>query len=230
MIVVSWMVEVGEEFSSRQETLHLAVALLDRFLSATEAVPRCVLQLVAVATFMVASKELEVVQPSVEQMTAVAANCFQASDLLRMERILLDTLDFRLQIPTPSLFLQLFACADLGLSPLVLALTQYILDLALLHYEMLAYTPSALATSALLLSMLTLGETSAWHLVLAMSGHTPQELQECLQACSSLHQAATWPASAAQQELLAPVRSKYAVGPYGHIFAVAPLMELPLQL
>ena len=33
---MSWMVEVGEEFSSRQETLHLAVALLDRFLSATE--------------------------------------------------------------------------------------------------------------------------------------------------------------------------------------------------
>jgi hypothetical protein len=44
-----------------------------------------------------------------------------------MERILLDTLDFRLQTPTPSLFLQLCACADLGLSPMVLMLTQYIL-------------------------------------------------------------------------------------------------------
>lgn len=33
MIVVSWMVEVAEEFGLQQETLHAAVNLLDRFLS-----------------------------------------------------------------------------------------------------------------------------------------------------------------------------------------------------
>lgn len=33
MIVVSWMVEVAEEFGLQQETLHAAVTLLDRFLS-----------------------------------------------------------------------------------------------------------------------------------------------------------------------------------------------------
>jgi hypothetical protein len=32
MIVVSWMVEVAEEFRLQQETLHMAVLLLDRFL------------------------------------------------------------------------------------------------------------------------------------------------------------------------------------------------------
>jgi hypothetical protein len=32
MIVVSWMVEVAEEFGLQQETLHAAVNLLDRFL------------------------------------------------------------------------------------------------------------------------------------------------------------------------------------------------------
>jgi hypothetical protein len=95
---------------------------------------------------------------------------------------------------------------------------------------MLAFKPSAVATSALLLSMLTLGETSAWHLVLTMSDYSPQELQECMQACSHLHQAASWPASAAQQELLTPVRNKYAMCPYGHVVAVAPLIEIPLHL
>lgn len=35
MIVVSWMVEVAEEFGLQQETLHLAVVLLDRFLRAS---------------------------------------------------------------------------------------------------------------------------------------------------------------------------------------------------
>lgn len=36
MIVVSWMVEVAEEFRLQQETLHLAIGLLDRFLSSEE--------------------------------------------------------------------------------------------------------------------------------------------------------------------------------------------------
>lgn len=36
MIVVSWLVEVAEELRLQQETLHLAVALLDRFLANTQ--------------------------------------------------------------------------------------------------------------------------------------------------------------------------------------------------
>lgn len=35
MIVVSWLVEVAEEFGLQQETLHAAVAMLDRFLSSS---------------------------------------------------------------------------------------------------------------------------------------------------------------------------------------------------
>ena len=60
VIVASWMVEVADEFGLQQETLHLAVCLLDRFLSATHAVPRGALQLLAVAAVMVAAKDLEV--------------------------------------------------------------------------------------------------------------------------------------------------------------------------
>jgi len=36
MIVVSWMVEVAEEFRLQQETLHMAVLLFDRFLADSE--------------------------------------------------------------------------------------------------------------------------------------------------------------------------------------------------
>lgn len=36
MIVVSWMVEVAEEFRLQQETLHMAVLLLDRFMGNSE--------------------------------------------------------------------------------------------------------------------------------------------------------------------------------------------------
>jgi hypothetical protein len=36
MIVVSWMVEVAEEYRLQQETLHMAVLLLDRFMANSE--------------------------------------------------------------------------------------------------------------------------------------------------------------------------------------------------
>lgn len=36
MIVVSWMVEVAEEYRLQQETLHMAVLLLDRFTALSE--------------------------------------------------------------------------------------------------------------------------------------------------------------------------------------------------
>jgi hypothetical protein len=40
MIVVSWMVEVAEEFRLQQETLHAAVLLLDRFMANSEVTDR----------------------------------------------------------------------------------------------------------------------------------------------------------------------------------------------
>lgn len=78
MIVVSWMIEVAEEFRLQQETLHLSICLLDRFLGSTQDVPRCVLQLLAVTCTMLASKHCEVVQPTVQQLCAVTAHHFQA--------------------------------------------------------------------------------------------------------------------------------------------------------
>ncbi|KAF8063739.1 NLP3 [Scenedesmus sp. PABB004] len=110
-IVVSWLSEVAAEFNMQQETLFLAVALMDRFMAGTKGVPRSVLQLVAVACVLLASKQDEVVHPSVEELTDIAANCFQAHDLLRMERVLLDGLAWRIKTPTAYTFLHLFTQA-----------------------------------------------------------------------------------------------------------------------
>jgi len=41
MIVVSWLVEVAEEFGLQQETLHASVCLLDRFLATSQVGDGC---------------------------------------------------------------------------------------------------------------------------------------------------------------------------------------------
>jgi hypothetical protein len=53
--------------------------------------------------------------PSVEALVSVAAHSFSGSDLLRVERLLLDGLEFRLATPTPygclHLLTQVCVCA-----------------------------------------------------------------------------------------------------------------------
>jgi cyclin-A len=78
-MVVSWLVEVVAEFRLSQDSLHLAVCLLDRFLSITLAVPRSQLQLVGTAALLVAAKHEEERHPSVADLANIAANCFTVS-------------------------------------------------------------------------------------------------------------------------------------------------------
>ena len=216
MIVASWMVEVADEFSLQPETLHLAVSLLDRFLSAAapQGVPRGVLQMVAVACVMVAAKELEVSHPSVEALTAVAAHCFSAQDLLRMERVLLDALGFEVGGgATAYAFLHLYAQGLAGLPPPVAALAVYLLELALLDYALLAFAPSELAAAALALAARTHGDAALAARALRAAGgglEAAAAAARCAECLLRLHRNATWPVSESVRALLAPIAGKYA--------------------
>ncbi|KIY97094.1 G2/mitotic-specific cyclin-A [Monoraphidium neglectum] len=195
MIVVSWMAEVSDEFGLQPETLHLGVALLDRFLSAAapHGVPRGVLQMVAVACIMVAGKDLEVSHPTVEQLTAIAANCFTPQDLLRMERVLLDALDFTVCTQTAFTFLHLFAQGLDCLPAHVAALAVYLLDLTLLDYGLLSFPPSQLAAGALTLAMHTYGLGPAPVAdTLRLAGYAPADMAAVSGCLLHLHQNAAW--------------------------------------
>jgi len=195
-VVVSWLSEVASEFCLQQETLFSAVSLLDRFLSSTEAVPRGVLQLAAVAACMVACKQDEVGGPDVDELVGVAAGCFRRGDLLRMERILLDAVSWRVRAPTAYTFLHLVGQAlPGGLEPAAAALACYLAELAGLDYATLQAPPSAVAGAALLLAQATTAAAAAawssppgdtllpsssssaqWREVSALTGHAPQDL------------------------------------------------------
>jgi hypothetical protein len=65
LVLVDWLIEVVDEFLLSQESLYLAISLLDRFLS-LHAVPRCQLQLLGVTCLWVASKYEEVLPPALQ--------------------------------------------------------------------------------------------------------------------------------------------------------------------
>lgn len=77
----------------------------------------------------------------------------QKEDLLRMERIMLDTLSWHVKTPTAYTFLHLYTQAQAQpAQPHVTATAAYLIELGLLEFELLAWTPSQVAAAALLLA------------------------------------------------------------------------------
>ncbi|XP_019353814.2 cyclin-A1 isoform X1 [Alligator mississippiensis] len=87
-ILVDWLVEVGEEYKLRTETLYLAVNFLDRFLSCMS-VLRGKLQLVGTAAVLLAAKYEEIYPPEVDEFVYITDDTYTKRQLLRMEHLLL---------------------------------------------------------------------------------------------------------------------------------------------
>ncbi|KIZ05039.1 Cyclin-A1 [Monoraphidium neglectum] len=214
-IVASWLSEVAAEFRLQQETLFLAVRLLDRFQAVSPAgVPRNVLQLVAVACMMVASKQDEVSHPSVDDFTEIAADAFQRDDLLRMERLLLDQLEWRVQLPTAYTFLHVFAQALSGrLSRRAIALSAYLSEVSLLDHLLAATPPSLVAAAALAVAAAWHGGGGGGDVVAALRAATGYSAAELAPVAARLlhllHCAGAADAAPAHQPLVF-VREKYA--------------------
>uniref|UniRef100_A0A803YJV4 Cyclin-like domain-containing protein n=1 Tax=Meleagris gallopavo TaxID=9103 RepID=A0A803YJV4_MELGA len=110
-ILVDWLVEVGEEYKLRTETLYLAVNYLDRFLSCMS-VLRGKLQLVGTAAILLAAKYEEIYPPEVDEFVYITDDTYTKRQLLRMEHLLLKVLAFDLTVCTLSF--PPLACTNCG--------------------------------------------------------------------------------------------------------------------
>ncbi|XP_037303781.2 G2/mitotic-specific cyclin-B2-like isoform X1 [Pungitius pungitius] len=153
-LLVDWLVQVHSRFQLLQETLYLAVAVLDRFLQ-VQPVSRGKLQLVGVAAMLLACKYEEMYAPELGDFTYISDDAFTKAQLLEMERLVLRTLNFELGRPLPLHFLRRASkVANSDVQRHTLA--KYLMELTLLDYAMVHYRPSEIAAAALSLSQLLL--------------------------------------------------------------------------
>ena len=76
-VLLDWLIEVHCQFRLLQETLYMAVGILDRFLEAEGAsIKRCKLQLVGVTAMWIASKVEEMFAPEVSDFVYVTDNSY----------------------------------------------------------------------------------------------------------------------------------------------------------
>uniref|UniRef100_A0A672JR29 G2/mitotic-specific cyclin-B2 n=1 Tax=Salarias fasciatus TaxID=181472 RepID=A0A672JR29_SALFA len=104
-LLVDWLVQVHSRFQLLQETLFLTVAVLDRFLQ-VQPVSRRKLQLVGVASMLVACKYEETFSPTAGDFAYITDGAFTAAQVLTMEQLILTALRFRLGRPLPLHFLR----------------------------------------------------------------------------------------------------------------------------
>ncbi|XP_044182335.1 cyclin-G1-like isoform X3 [Acropora millepora] len=106
---VAFMLDLSRHCSFHSETYSLSVNLLDRLLSVVKANPRY-LPCMSISCLFLAVKMAEEDEdvPTVADFVKVSGLRFTPSDLLRMERIILDKLKWNLNATTPLYFLEVF--------------------------------------------------------------------------------------------------------------------------
>jgi G2/mitotic-specific cyclin-B, other len=219
-ILVDWLVEVHLKFKLSPETLYLTVSIMDRFLE-KKIISRTTLQLVGIASLLLASKYEEIYAPAVRDLVFVSARAYTREEILRMETTMLNALKFQLTVPTAFIFLQRLlkvVDADARLTNLA----HFYVERTLQEYSMLRYVPSMVAASGLFLAMKALASPSrpaTWTSTLQhFSGYSESQLRECVAEFHSVLAGAT----TAQ---LQGVRKKYTSSKYMEV-AKTPLPTL----
>lgn len=170
-ILVDWLVEVHSKFKLLPETIFLSVNLIDRYLE-KEKVSWDRLQLVGVASMLIATKYEEIYAPEVKDFVFISDNAYTSEQILAMEYNILKVLNFNITTPSSYRFVE-FLCKFSHSESQVRYMSTYLCELSLVEYKLLRYNPSLLAASAIYLSTKLLRkdkkeETSHW-------GGTPLE-------------------------------------------------------
>lgn len=184
-ILVDWLIEVHAKYKLRSETLHLALNIIDRYLSKAN-VARSKLQLVGVTAMFVASKFEEIDPPELHQWVYITDKAYTKQEVLLMECTMLSALSFQIVVPTAAHFFPGLQKAN-GCNSVHCKLAQYILELGLLEIKLLRFTPSQTVSAALFLSNELLGHSPRWpQNIVQSSGHSEESLRPCLEILRTL--------------------------------------------
>ncbi|XP_013875377.1 cyclin-P [Austrofundulus limnaeus] len=169
VILVDWIIQVHELMQFHEETLYLAIHLLNRSLRLLK-VSTANLQLLGMVCLFIAAKKEESLLPEVSGLCSLMDHAYTKHQLLRMERKVLCALKFDLAHCPALHFLLIFASVA-RCSTTVVWMARYLLELSLLEGQCVAFLPVQLAGAALCLARRVLQESptpegeAAWCLV-----------------------------------------------------------------
>ncbi|XP_031116865.1 G2/mitotic-specific cyclin-2-like [Ipomoea triloba] len=219
-VLIDWLIEVHHKFELREETLFLTVNLIDRFLE-KQTVMRKKLQLVGMVSMLLACKYEETAVPGVSDFIYISGEAYTRKEVLDMESLMLKTLQFKLSVPTPCVFMRRFLKAAESDKKLEL-LSFFLIELCLVEYEMLECSPSLLAAAAVYTAQCTLygvrqwSKTCEWH-----TGYSEHQLRESSRMIVGIQKKAG-------TGKLTGVYRKYSTSKFGNAAKFAPAADFLL--
>ncbi|XP_023309881.1 G2/mitotic-specific cyclin-B-like [Anoplophora glabripennis] len=156
-ILVNWLIEVHMDFKLFVETLFLCIAIVDRYLQENIYISCASLQLVGITAMIIARKYEQTYYPDLDDYVYICDDTFSKTQIVQMERDILEKLNFNLGRPISLHFLRRYnKIAQVRMDHHTLG--KYLLELALLEYDMSHIRPSIQAAAACCLSIGILNE------------------------------------------------------------------------
>ncbi|KAI5332551.1 hypothetical protein L3X38_022680 [Prunus dulcis] len=219
-ILVNWLIEVHFKFELMQETLYLMVTLLDQYLSQVT-IKKDEMQLVGLTALLLASKYEDFWHPRVKELISISAESYTRDQVLRMEKLMLKKLKFRLNAPTPYVFMLRFLKAAQS-EPKFEHLAFYLIELCLVEYEASRFKPSLLCAAALYVARCTLQITPAWTPLLCKHArYDVSQIRDCAEMILKVQKVA-------RVGRLKVTYEKYMSPDLSGVAAIKPLERLPL--
>ncbi|KAM8953368.1 cyclin-P [Pelodytes ibericus] len=180
-VLVDWLVQVHEYLALEEETLYLAVYLMNSYLRVHK-IQTSILQLLASSCLFIACKLEECLIPEPAELCFMMEDAFSKKELLKMERKVLQRLGFQLRYTQPLHFLRLLANA--GKCPeKVQYQAMYFMELTLLEADGMMIEPALLALGALHLAQMVSPESrSLSHRSFHLYSYSDAELRSCQQS------------------------------------------------
>ena len=96
-ILVDWLVDVHRKFKLRPATLFMAINIVDRYLElTTDSISKSKYQLFGITCLFIAAKYEEIYPPGLGDFVYVCADTYSAYQILEMEGVILNRLNFNL--------------------------------------------------------------------------------------------------------------------------------------
>ncbi|EAU85496.2 cyclin [Coprinopsis cinerea okayama7 len=172
--LVDWLLQVHLRYHMLPETLWIAINIVDRFLT-KRVVSLVKLQLVGVTAMFVAAKYEEILAPSVDEFVFMTESGYTKEEILKGERIMLQTLDFRIShYCSPYSWMRKISKAD-DYDVQTRTLSKFLTEITLLDYRFLRVKPSMIAAIGMYCSRRMLG--GDWNEAFVFySGYTEEQL------------------------------------------------------
>lgn len=169
--------KVHTRFKGDMDTLLLAVNIIDRYIAHIEKVSNPTL--IGLTALLIAAKQEEIYPLECSDLVYIshmyADESITREELLKMEFMMLEALNYDLLVPYPIFFLWY---TKIGYGTKMHSISNYFIELSLTEYSTLKYPPSMIASAASVIALIVCGD-SDWDSALD-SKYSKSEITTCV--------------------------------------------------